>query len=376
MPEPFKNFFNPELVGHMADQFTRQRGSFDKQLFLTMSLDNFDQLELKERSNQIAAALKASLPGDFRQACAILTGSLRPTEEKEQVAAELHPAGVGGWAVMPMCDYVADAGIDDFDFAMDVLKEMTKRSSAEFAVRPLLTADMDRAMKHVERWSTDKSLHVRRLASEGIRPRLPWGMRLSMFVEDPAPILPILETLKDDPEEYVRRSVANNLNDIAKDHPDIVAAIARQWLSGSPDKNRVRLVRHACRSLIKSGHQPTLDALGYKPAQAALYAFELNRDTVGFGESIEFSAQLKSTADHDQDLIIDYIIHHQKANGTTTPKVFKWKNARLSKGAGLGLKKTHAFKAITTRKYHPGRHIIEIQANGKSLGRKEFILTM
>ncbi|MCP4316161.1 MAG: DNA alkylation repair protein [Hyphomicrobiales bacterium] len=376
MAEPFKNVFNPDLIAAMGRHFAMQSPDFDADRFAALATGGLEALEFKQRSNQIVDALEACLPNDFRSASGILTGALHPEDDVDLSDQTVDEHGIRGWGIIPMSDYVARAGLDDFDFSMDVLKEMTKRSSAEFAVRPFLKADPDRAMRHVLKWSRDSNFHVRRLASEGIRPRLPWGMRLGMFVDDPSPVLPVLENLRDDPEEFVRRSVANNLNDIAKDHPDIVSGIARNWLAGDPGRNRGRLVRHACRTLIKSGHRPTLEALGYGPPAVTLEALDLDRDTVQFGDAIRFSADIRSASDDAQELVVDYVVHHQKANGTTTPKVFKWTTMRLAGGENKRLEKKHAFRPITTRVYYGGQHIIEIQANGQSLGQRAFTLVM
>ena len=376
MPEPFKNFFNPDLIKAMAEHLARQSTRFDAPRFREHALNGLDALELKQRSNHITDALCISLPDDFRSACAILTGALHPEDNVDLSELTTDARGIRGWAVMPMADFVARNGLDEFDHSMDVLKEMTKRMSAEFAVRPFIAADAGRAMRHVKRWARDGNYHVRRLASEGSRPRLPWGLRLNEFVADPKPILPVLEALRDDPKEYVRRSVANSLNDIAKDHPDLVAGIAREWLSGDPGKERRRLVRHACRSLIKAGHRPTLDALGYGQASVALDRFSIDRDTIRVGEAVRIKAELRSTAKSDQDLIVDYVVHHRKANGSTSPKVFKWKALRLAAGESLVLEKSHSMRQVTTRTYYGGQHLIAIQANGQRLGEQAFTLVL
>ncbi|WP_136658839.1 DNA alkylation repair protein [Nitratireductor sp. XY-223] len=376
MPEPFKNFFNADLVAAMAEHLARQSPQFDAGLFSKRALDGLDALELKQRSNHITDALSASLPGDFRAACAILVGALHPEDDVDLSELSSDARGLRGWAVLPMAEFVARGGLDDFDHSMDVLKEMTKRMSAEFAVRPFIAADTKRAMRHVSRWAKDGNYHVRRLASEGTRPRLPWGMRLNVFVADPSPILPVLETLRDDPQDYVRRSVANSLNDIAKDHPDLVARIAGNWLTGNPGKNRERLVRHACRSLIKAGHRPTLGTLGYGPAQVALDGLSLDRDTVHMGETLRISADIRSTATSEQEVIVDYVVHHRKANGSTSPKVFKWKTLRLAAGERMVFEKKHSLRAVTTRTYYGGRHVVEIQANGQRLGERAFTLVV
>jgi len=252
---------------------------------------------------------------------------------------------------------------------------MTKRSSSEFGIRFFLLEEPKRTLSTLEKWTRDSNHHVRRLVSEGTRPRLPWAMQLPAFVKDPAPILPLLEMLKDDEEEYVRRSVANNLNDIAKDHPDRVAKIAGQWLAGA-SKDRKKLVNHACRTLIKKGHQKTLKALGYGPARIELKKLKILTARVAFGDALLFELCLTSTSKKPQPLIIDYAIHHRKANGSTTAKVFKWKKITLESCATLSAKRKHAIKKITTRVYYPGTHKLEIMVNGVSLGTKTFKLVM
>ncbi|MEM9105974.1 MAG: DNA alkylation repair protein [Pseudomonadota bacterium] len=376
MAEPFKNVFNPDLIEAMGAHFARQSADFDADNFARTASRGLGALEFKQRSEHIVDALEKHLPDDFRAACSILTGALHPEDDVDLSNQTTDSRGIRGWGIIPMTEYVARLGLHDFDHSLDALKSMTKRSSSDFAVRPFLKADPERAMGHVMKWSQDDNYHVRRLASEGIRPRLPWGMRLQNFVEDPSPLLPVLKTLRDDPVEYVRRSVANNLNDIAKDHPDVVAGVARDWLAGEPGRERKRLVRHACRTLIKAGHGPTLEALGYGPPAVTLKALDLNRKTVKFGEELSFSAELVSTGSDHQDMIIDYVIHHQKANGQTSPKVFKWTTFRLPAGETKHLSRKHAFIPITTRVYHGGEHRIEIQANGQSLGQKAFTLVM
>lgn len=376
MAEPFKNVFNADLIRAMGQHFARQSGDVDADRFAETAIAGLDRLEFKQRSEHIVDALETCLPDDFRSACAILTGALHPEDDVDLSDQTIDELGIRGWAIIPMAEYVARRGLDDFDHSLNVLKEMTKRSSSEFAVRPFLKADPERAMRHVAAWSRDGNYHVRRLASEGIRPRLPWGMRLHGFVDDPSPLLPVLKTLRDDRHEYVRRSVANNLNDIAKDHPDLVAGVARDWLAGNPGRDRERLVRHACRTLIKAGHGPALEALGYGPPQVALRALDLDRDTVGFGDALQISAELVSTGTAAQELIVDYVIHHRKANGQTSPKVFKWTSFRLAAGETRRLARKHAFRPITTRVYHGGEHRIEIQANGQRLGERAFTLVM
>lgn len=386
MGEPFKNLLNEPVIDGMAAQIAKAWPEFDAAAFAAMAAKNLDDLELKQRSLRITEALTAFLPDDFESAAPIMLASLAPDDggdgdDGSDIGGTdvngpiIEARGIEGWAVMPMADYVGLRGLGHFDLSMSLLKEMTKRSSSEFGIRFFLLAEPARTLAALESWLDDPNVHVRRLISEGTRPRLPWAMRLPAFVEDPTSLLPLLEALKDDGEVYVRRSVANNLNDIAKDHPDLVARIARLWLKGA-DENRRKLVRHACRTLVKQGHRGTLKALGFGPPRVELEMLQVSTPHVAFGAALEFELRLTSTANRSQALIVDYAIHHRKANGGTTPKVFKWKNATLAPRATLRATRKHAIRKITTRVYYPGTHRLEILVNGVSLGSEDFELVM
>ncbi len=374
MPEPFKNLFNKQLITGMGGHFAKAWVDFDQAGFTSMALKNLDNLELKERSVQITEAMRVFLPHDYPRAASIMLASLAP-EEGYEISINTSNKGLVGWAVMPMVDYVGLYGLEHFDLSMTLFKEMTKRSSSEFGIRYFLIAEPQRTLAALASWLNDDNHHVRRLISEGTRSRLPWGMRLPAFIADPAPVLTLLEALKDDDEEYVRRSVANNLNDIAKDHPDIIAKIAQSWLKGA-GKNRHRLVWHACRTLVKQGHKKTLKALGYTTPRVILESLEILTPRVNFGSALHFEVKLLSSIKKKQNLIIDYAVHHQKANGTTSAKVFKWKTMELKPIAMAALKRKHMIKKITTRRYYPGTHRLEILINGVSIGSEEFELLM
>jgi 3-methyladenine DNA glycosylase AlkC len=375
MPEPFKNFFNISLIKNMGEQFSKQWPEFNQTGFIKAAGKNFNSLELKERSSQITSAMASFFPDDFEHAGNIMLASLAPAEDEEGESTGSKVSGLEGWAIMPITNYVAQFGLNHFNLSMNLLKEMTKRFSSEFDIRFFLIKEPKRTLSILKKWTKDPSVHVRRLVSEGTRPRLPWGIRLTTFIEDPTPILPLLEALKDDDEEYVRRSVANNLNDIAKDHPNLVARIAKQWMKGA-DKNRERLVRHACRTLIKQGHQGTLKALGYGQPKVKLGKYKILNPKIDFGEAIQFEVDIKSNSKDTQQLVIDYAIHHRKANGGSSPKVFKWKTIALAPNSNIITKKKHAIKKITTRVYYPGIHSVEIFINGISFGKKNFELKM
>lgn len=374
MAEPFKNLFNQALIDGMAGHFDKADPGFDVAGFTAMAADDLDALELKARSDQITGAMAEFLPESFEKAAAILSSSLAPEDDCD-VTGVIDARGITGWATLPMTHWVGLHGLDHFDLSMKLLKELTKRGSSEFGIRFFLIDHPERTLSTLQTWTGDPSQHVRRLVSEGSRPRLPWAMRLPAFIEDPAPILPLLEALKHDKEEYVRRSVANNLNDIAKDHPETVARIAARWRKNA-SKDTERLVRHACRTLIKQGHKKTLLALGYRPPRVELEKLEVLTSRVLFGDALVFEVSLTSTCDHAQPLIIDYAVHHRKANGGTTPKVFKWKTTTLEPRVSLAITKKHTIREITTRVYYPGTHRLELFVNGVSLASREFDLVM
>ena len=371
--EPFKNLFDRALVAAIGDRLAALDPRFDRTAFVAEATDGLEALELKARSARITRALERRLPADFATACDLLVAALHPQADAPPGAGPGGASGLRGWAAMPMADFVAARGLGDFDRAMATLAEMTRRFTAEFAVRPLLAADPARGMAFMRTWARDPDWRLRRLASEGCRPRLPWGMRLRGFVADPAPVLEVLELLKDDPSDDVRRSVANNLNDIAKDHPDLAAGVAAAWLDGASPERR-RLVRHALRGLVKAGHAAALAALGHGPAPVRLDALDLATPVVRFGRALEFAATLRLDADAPREIALDYVVHHRKARGELTPKVFKWKVLTLAPGAPLRLTRRHPMRQITTRVYHDGPHRLEIVANGAVLGGADFAL--
>lgn len=371
MPEPFKNLFNVPVIRAMADHLARVDGNFDSEAFVAFATEGLDRLELKERASRLTDALERHLPQDFASAVHILCSALDPNPEDQHQP----PQGIRGWPVMSMAEFIARRGQDpaDVPMSLNALKDMTSRLTSEFAIRPFLIHHPQHTLATLHTWVLDDLDHVRRLVSEGTRPRLPWGLRLKNFVKDPDAVIALLEQLKDDPSEYVRRSVANNLNDIAKDHPDRIAEMAQTWMVGA-SKDRQRLIRHALRTLIKDGHPGAFKALGYDSAQIDMVRFNVTTPNVHLGRDLVFDLDITSKIKTEQALIIDYAIHHRRANGHTTAKVFKWKNIVLKGGASLSATKHHAFKQITTRRYYPGLQHVEILINAKSVAKADFEL--
>ncbi|WP_371194022.1 DNA alkylation repair protein [Glaciecola sp. SC05] len=374
MPEAFKHRFSFALIGQMADCFAHFSEAFDREGFVGHASRDLDKLELKQRSAQITQAMQRYLPQDFVKSAEILLASLSPMQTPAQISVlPEHDHLLKGWAIMPMADYAALCGQAHFDVAMRLMYEMTQRFSSEFAIRYLLLNEPERTISRLGQWLTDSSEHVRRLISEGTRPRLPWGLQLGEFVRDPAPILPLLEALKDDPSEYVRRSVANNLNDIAKDHPQLVIELSSRWLKNAT-KDRTKLVRHACRTLLKQGNPEALALFGFMPANLKSVSLSLSSHHVQFDKSVSVRLELQAAAGEAQQIMLDYVVYHKKANGKLLPKVFKWKVLSLQSNQSLIIDKTHSFKPVTTRKYHEGEHKIAVLINGKEFARTPFDL--
>lgn len=377
MPEPFKNLLNAEVVHAAATHLARAGGRrFDKAAFERAALDGLDGLEMKARAMQIADALELVLPPDFDTAATWIEAALAPPVAVLGVAGHgSSPAGLAGWVGWPLGEYVARRGLGAPERALRCLHALTQRFSAEFAIRPFIATHPDMVWPTLEVWTRDPSDHVRRLVSEGSRPRLPWGMQLKHLVADPTPTLPLLRALQDDPSDYVRRSVANHLNDIAKDHPGLVA----QWLAEHlPEAGNARraLLRHASRTLIKAGDAAVLKAWGLGRALAGTATLELAPRRIALGDAVELTVNLSSTARRPQRLVLDYAVHHVKANGGSSAKVFKGWTLELAAGQQCRLVKRHKVQAITTRRYFSGRHRIELLVNGQSLAESDFDLSV
>jgi len=375
MAEPFKNLLNKDVIKGMAMHFQRQWSKFDAKGFVAAATKDLDTLELKARTEQITNTMIDYLPADFKKAGKIMLASLGSPLVDDLSAGTVDAKGIAGWAVTPLTHYVGLRGHDHFDLSMNLFKEMTKRASSEFGIRFFLLASPQRTLSVMKTWATDRNQHVRRLVSEGSRPRLPWAMSLPVFIKDPTPVLELLEKLKDDKKEYVRRSVANSLNDIAKDNSELVAETAAQWMKDA-SKERKKLIRHACRTLVKNGHKKTLKVLGFKSPKIKQASIDILTPNVTFGNALKFTFSISSDVNRNQDLLIDYIIHHQKANGKTSPKVFKWRTTILTGKNRLTLDKKHVVRKITTRVYYPGLHMVEVMVNGVSMAKADFQLLM
>jgi 3-methyladenine DNA glycosylase AlkC len=375
--EPFKNLLNPALIRAAGTALARHAPAFERRRFERIAGRDLDTLEMKARAMQIADALEATLPADFDAACAAIEAALAPPIPGDgETKARLDGAGgLAGWIVWPLGEFVARRGLDEPERALLALHALTQRLTAEFAIRPLIVHHPRLVFATLQRWTQDPSPHVRRLCSEGSRPRLPWGLRLQALVADPTPTLPILVALQDDPSAYVRRSVANHLNDIAKDHPQVVVDWVRRHRTDATPARRA-LLSHASRTLIKQGHAGMLALWDAGAAFAGACRLSLSPRRIAMGDSVELELTLRSSSHQPQPLLIDYAVHHVKADGSTRAKVFKGWKVVLAPGEVRTLTRRHSFKPVTTRRYHPGRHAIDISINGRVAARSAVRLSL
>jgi 3-methyladenine DNA glycosylase AlkC len=363
--------FADELIGtHTADTLIRAIHEAAPAAALTRlraAATGLAPLSLRERSDLLRDALVADLPGDYASFASVV--------RRAQHGRPLF----SGWLIWPVTSGVALTAIrensdDAFDDALALLAELTSRLTSEFAIRALLDHDLYRALAVIQTWTTSDDVDVRRLASEGTRAFLPWSTRVRGLLADPRATRPIIDALYRDPSEYVRRSVANHLNDLSRQQPQLVVETAAVWLR-DPDENTARLVAHGLRTLVKRGDPAALALLGYPAVDSVTVdGPDLDAVTVPFGGAVRFRFAATNTGDAPARLAIDYIVHHSRANGTQTAKTFKLTTATLAPGERLERTREHSFRAITTRRYYPGAHAVELQVNGVVTGRAEFEL--
>jgi 3-methyladenine DNA glycosylase AlkC len=323
------------------------------------TLQGYDTLELMPRGKKIARTLRLHLPDDYTRAAAILLDSLDQPHGRDPGQS------LASFLFMPHTMFVAEFGLEHFEVSMRAQHALTQRFTAEFSIRPFIEKHTEATLRQLKAWTTDPNAHVRRLVSEGTRPRLPWAPRLRNFQADPTPVLALLDLLKDDPELYVRRSVANNLNDIGKDHPDLLAKTAKAWLKGASDERRW-IVGHALRSAIKRGERGALDVLGYgKTAQVSVGKPQIKPRRPAMGSTVEIAFEVTNTHAKQQNVLVDFRVHYVKASGQTSAKVFKLKALNLAAGETAQLAKKLSLAEMTTRKHYPGAHRVDVILNGQ-----------
>lgn len=359
MADTFVDKYNEEFFGKFTSLLNQEYPAFEPERFLTLIYDErWEHEQFKQRIRHISEALHMTLPASYTDALAVLT---RVAHQCRGVEYLFFP------------DFVEAYGLDDWNASIAALERFTPYSSSEFAVRPFIIQDSETMMAQMLGWSRHHDHHVRRLASEGCRPRLPWAMALNHFKADPSPIVPVLEQLKRDSSEYVRKSVANNLNDISKDHPDLVIQLARNWHGEDPHTDWI--IKHGCRSLLRQGVPEVLSLFGFVISpDVTVDNLVLDTGTLAIGESLTFSFTIRANSSTSQRLRVEYGIDFVKANGKTSRKLFKITEHELGR-TERSYVRTHQFKDLTTRKHYPGEHRLTIVLNGVELAAADFNVT-
>jgi 3-methyladenine DNA glycosylase AlkC len=356
-----KEWFNAARYRWFAAELAELSPRFDQSRFLDHTLPGLPDRSLLQRLRRTSEAIHAALPDDYRATIAILE--------------KLAPRIQHNFVTLVLPDFVGLHGHHDFTASMDALALFTRFGSAEFAIREFLKRDLTRTLAVMERWSRDENEHVRRLASEGCRPRLPWSFQLDALIADPSPVAPILENLRADPSLYVRKSVANHLNDITKNHPDWTLATLRRWTTHDP--HTAWIAKRALRTLIKAGHPEALALFGVKATTSArIENLRLSAKTIQLGERLSWAFDLVSSSHRSQRIIADYAIHYVKKSGALSRKVFKLAELDLPAHGKVTLSKSQRFQNFTTRTHYAGMHHLELLINGRPSAEARFNLQL
>jgi 3-methyladenine DNA glycosylase AlkC len=359
--DALKTFFSPALVRRLAAALEAAEPTFPVRRFVKDACAGLDELELLDRGRHIARALATHLPPSYRDAVAVLLKSLGPEHDSD----ELIGAGMAPFFYLPHTIFVAEHGLEHFDLSMRAQYELTKRFSAESSIRPYIAHDPERTFGVLLAWTADPNPHVRRLVSEGTRLRLPWAPRIAWLDANPERVVTLLDRLKDDPSTMVRRSVANNLNDLGKVHTDLLMRTAAAWLEHASSDRR-DLIEHALRSAVKRGESGALRLLGYgQKASVGIEGARISPRRVAIGERVSISFALRSRSRASQDLLVDLAVHFVKASGRSAPKVFKLKRVVLAARGRVELSTSISLAIHSTRKPQPGRHAVDVIVNGK-----------
>jgi len=356
MAELFKDVYCPAFYEQFSGVLIKVLPDFDSIKFNQMIFnERFADYELKQRMHHTAEVLDHFMPEDFSSAVVTL----------KRIIDELRGQGIKERSIEYMClpDYIETYGLDYYDSAVDCFEYVTQYTSCEFAVRPFIIRYPAKMLVQLQAWTTHESRHVRRLASEGSRPRLPWAMALPAFKKDPTPLLPILTALKYDDCEVVRRSVANNLNDIAKDNSNVVVHVATLWLGDNALTDK--LVKHACRTLLKQAQPEIMALFGFQQDLITLTEMSITTPVVKVGGKLTFNFTINNTSGSLQKLRLEYGLYYLKKNGTLARKVFKITERVIAGNTEEQITRHQSFKVISTRVFHLGMHKLAIIINGQ-----------
>ncbi|HEV7333472.1 MAG TPA: DNA alkylation repair protein [Flavisolibacter sp.] len=364
MPEPLKNVYHPFFLKRFVTTIAKVVPGLSPEFFVdTVVEGDWKDYELKQRMRRLSTVLHSHLPGDYPAQVSCLLCIIDVLEQQGEK---------GGFAYMFLPDFLEQYGLEDVDTSLQAMERITQFASCEFAVRPFLLAHQEKVMAQMLPWSRHPHPYVRRFASEGCRPRLPWAMAIPALKKDPSPILPILENLKADDSLFVRKSVANNLNDIAKDHPDVVANLVKTWKGVHPETDWI--IRHGCRTLLKKAHPSTYALFELEgAADCRLTNLTLSHTHLKVGDRLGFSFAL-ITGPVSRKLRLEYAVYYKKANGKQSRKIFQITEKIFQPAQTYVFKKEQRFQDFTTRKHYPGEHKLAIVVNGQEMAEKEFVL--
>ncbi|MEQ8623859.1 MAG: DNA alkylation repair protein [Vicingaceae bacterium] len=367
MAEALKEVYTKAFFEQLLSTFQKVLPSINKEGFLEkIFTPSWKKLELKARISHIAEVMQHCLPANFKQAVPYL---INLTEELERNGVK------GGYEHLFIPEYIEKKGLNEEKIALNCIEKVTQFVSCEFAIRPFITQNQQSVMSQLYKWSKHPNENVRRLASEGCRPRLPWSAALINFKKDPTPILHILENLKSDNSLYVRKSVANNLNDISKDHPELFLQLANRWKGKNEHSDWI--VKHAARTLLKSGNARAMQLFGYAANhKLSIKDFNLASTSIQLGEQVNFSFLLENKVNQPLKVRLEYGIYFKKQSGANTRKVFKISERNINPKEQLRVQKAHFIKAISTRKYYAGEQFISLIINGVELDQLAFELEL
>jgi len=348
-PPLLKDLVDASSIAGIGEAIARVAPRFDIEAFTNSVFDDsWDERALKQRIRHVAVRIAEGLDGEYAEKLAIL----------RRATGDLSVTGIPVWCFN---DFVEEYGVGSPEVSLPALEEFTRLASSEFAVRPFIERYPQRMAAQMLEWAANDDPAVRRLASEGYRPRLPWGMGIPALKRDPTPVLAVLDLLRNDPDEVVRRSVANNLNDISKDHPDLVVAVLDRWGETTPASLR----KHALRTLLKQGHVEAMELLGFaQNASVVVDGMKVSPPVGKVGESVSVEFRVRSRSERSERVMVDYAVVFQNSSGTGSRKVFKGVTTEVSAHDEIQFRRKISLQQMTTRRILPGIHTVEAQVNG------------
>ncbi|MCA3179062.1 MAG: DNA alkylation repair protein [Burkholderiaceae bacterium] len=370
MAEPLKAQYGPEVPRSIAAMIERVHPTFATRAFVAQALAGYGELELLPRARHVARAMADHLPREYPVALDVVLRSLGPPAERTT------GNGMAPFVYLPHVYWVADRGLEHLDDSVRAMHAITQRFTFEFGIRPFVERYPREMLAVLGRWCDDPSVHVRRLVSEGLRPRLPWAPRLKVFARDPRPVIALLERLRDDPDEYVRRSVANHLNDLGRDDPARLVELCTRWAEDAPPARR-KLIRHALRTLVKRGDPHALTVLGYgERARVEVRGASIVPARAPIGGAVEIAFEVASTSRRVQRVLVDLRVAYAGARADADrTKVFKLDAGELGAGEVMTFRKRLSLRQMTTRTHHPGTHRVEALVNGAAFEVGTFEVT-